>query len=67
MIKIIDFGTSRLVHPDRALHAKMGSPFYVAPEVLQRNYNIKCDVWSCGIIMYIMFCGHPPFQGHSTN
>lgn len=66
-IKIIDFGTSRLVSPDKALHAKMGSPFYVAPEVLLRNYNIKCDIWSCGVIMYILLCGHPPFYGKNVD
>lgn len=66
-LKIIDFGTSRKILGNEKLSTRMGTPYYIAPEVLNRNYDKKCDVWSLGIIMYILFCGYPPFNGSTDD
>lgn len=44
---------------------KLGTPYYIAPEVLNKKYNEKCDIWSCGVIVYILLSGMPPFNGQS--
>jgi calcium-dependent protein kinase len=64
-IKIIDFGTSLVYDPNRNLDEKLGTPYYIAPEVLNKNYNEKCDIWSAGVITYITLSGMPPFNGQS--
>ena len=62
-IKIIDFGTSQVFSGDKKMSQKFGTPYYIAPEVLKKSYNEKCDLWSCGVILYILLCGYPPFNG----
>lgn len=49
------------------MHTILGTPYYIAPEVLQGEYDEKCDIWSIGALSYIMLCGDPPFKGNSNN
>lgn len=62
-IKIIDFGTSREYNGKARMKTLYGTSYYIAPEVINQSYNEKCDEWSCGVIMYILLSGLPPFNG----
>ena len=63
IIKVCDFGTSKIFQKGRAERKLVGSSYYIAPEVLSKHYNEKCDLWSCGVIMYILLSARPPFGG----
>jgi calcium-dependent protein kinase len=64
-LKIIDFGLSCPFLPGQVLKTKAGTPYYVAPEVLTGAYDEKSDLWSSGVIMFVLHCGYPPFFGES--
>ena len=77
-IKIIDFGLSKIfgeIKPimkgnkveKNIMSLRVGTAYYMSPEVLQGNYDNKCDIWACGVILYIMLCGYPPFDGDTEN
>ncbi len=66
-IKVIDFGTAEAFQPNCKMRQTLGTPYYIAPEVLQQNYTEKCDVWSCGVLMYILLSGYPPFNGKTDD
>ncbi|XP_078149323.1 calcium-dependent protein kinase 10-like [Carex rostrata] len=60
-LKAIDFGLSVFFRPGEVFSEIVGSPYYMAPEVLRRHYGPEVDIWSAGVILYILLCGAPPF------
>ncbi|KAF6155375.1 hypothetical protein GIB67_019901 [Kingdonia uniflora] len=66
-LKAIDFGLSDFVKPDERLNDIVGSAYYVAPEVLHRAYGTEADMWSIGVIAYILLCGSRPFWARTES
>ncbi|KAF3601322.1 hypothetical protein F2Q69_00036137 [Brassica cretica] len=66
-LKAIDFGLSDYVRPDERLNDIVGSAYYVAPEVLHRSYSTEADIWSVGVIVYILLCGSRPFWARTES
>lgn len=72
-IKVIDFGLSKNVttggknEVKHNMKTKVGTAYYVSPEVLKGQYDESCDIWSSGVILYILLTGDPPFNGPNDN
>ncbi|XP_047338264.1 CDPK-related kinase 3 [Impatiens glandulifera] len=66
-MKLIDFGLSDFIKPDERLNDIVGSAYYVAPEVLHRSYSLEADIWSIGVITYILLCGSRPFWSRTES
>lgn len=64
-IKLIDFGESKEFKTGDKQGDLVGTPYYIAPEVMSRSYNEKCDMWSIGVITFILLSGTPPFAGQN--
>ena len=62
-LKLIDFGLSTHYRAGERLTRVVGSSYYVAPEVLKKSYTEACDLWSLGVIVYMLLSGAPPFYG----
>lgn len=67
LIKIVDFGLSAFFEVGGKMKDRLGTAYYIAPEVLRKKYDEKCDIWSIGVILYILLCGYPPFGGHTDS
>ena len=65
VIKLIDFGLSKYFNLEAnefIMNTRIGTPYYMAPEVLEGSYSQACDMWSIGVITYCLLCGYPPFN-----
>jgi len=65
ILKVIDFGLACKFTSNQVLTTKAGTPYYVAPQVLAGKYDQSSDLWSLGVIMYVVLCGYPPFYGET--
>jgi serine/threonine protein kinase len=66
-LKLADFGLAHLLEPGASLRTACGTPGYVAPEIVKNlPYNSAVDMWSLGIVLYILLCGFPPFYDDNT-
>lgn len=66
-VKLIEFGQAITIEKGQLLKQTVGTPYYIAPEVLRNNYDQKCDIWSIGVLLYILLSGMPPFDGENND
>ena len=69
-VKLIDFGSAALTNtPENkdGIFGLVGTPYYVAPEVIDGKYNEKADIWSIGVLTYVLMTGYPPFDAEEED
>lgn len=68
LVRLVDFGFSKYhgLH-DQRMRTKLGSPYYMSPDILNGSYDRSVDLWSAGVVCYIMLCGYPPFSGDTDS
>lgn len=68
-VKLIDFGTAESFESQSGMQGLIGTAYYIAPEVLNEKgkYNEKCDIWSLGVILFMLLTGIPPFNGKTED
>jgi calcium-dependent protein kinase len=60
-VKMIDFGMSKIFSNKNKMNTHLGTPYYIAPEIIMGKYDKRCDLWSLGVITYMLLSGEPPF------
>lgn len=65
VLKIIDFGIACRFQPHKKITSRIGTPYFLAPEVICKEYDEKCDIWSAGVIFYMMLTGVVPFKANN--
>lgn len=66
-LKLIDFGLGKDYKDQSIMESYINNPQYVAPEVLNDEFDLKCDIWSAGVIMYSLLSGKMPFEGKNKD
>ena len=68
-IKLCDFGLAKYLKEDfnTRMTTRLGTPYYMSPEVIHKNYNYLCDEWAIGVLLYILLCGYPPFNSENNH
>ncbi|CAG9328945.1 unnamed protein product [Blepharisma stoltei] len=66
-LKLIDFGTSCRTNFDKKMRTMIGTANYIAPEIIEGDYDSKCDIWSAGVILFFMLSGERPFRAEDEN
>merc|ERR1711957_992718 len=65
VVKLIDFREAKDFEEETVFRTRVGSSYYLAPEVWLGHYNQMADIWACGAILYLAISGYPPFVGEN--